>query len=143
VSPSDFPAQAPAVPISFRGAVSVLPEQHENAESRFNAAGVTYAADLNAFSEQLAGLVAESLERGGATIGPAEYSLEIQVVHLDFMFQGPCYVDYIVELGSGERFGQQASGESRLPGRACARALEAAVVQILEDRRTARHLGMM
>ena len=121
----------------------VTPAHRENAASRFNANGMTFAVDLNEFSEQLAGLVTESLEGGGAKIGPGQKTLEIGIVYLDFMFQGPCYIDYTVELGDGELFGQQSSGESRLFDKACARALEAAVVLILEDERTQQYLGAM
>jgi hypothetical protein len=102
---------------------------------------MTFEIDLNEFSRQLADLVSESLERAGAAIGPAGKGVAVEVVYLDFMFQGPCYVDYTVELGNGEVFGQQATGESSNFTTGCTRALETAVKQIIGDVRTGRYLG--
>jgi hypothetical protein len=141
LTPATFRAKAPDVAPGLRGPVSVTPVHSERPASRFNANGMLFEANLDRFSEQLAGLVAESLEKSGTALGAGGGSLEIQVVYLDFMFQGPCIVDSTVRLGNGAVFGLQATGASKLYDRACARALEAAVRQILGDPRTTAYLG--
>lgn len=141
VTPASFRAEAPDLSRSWPNQVSVTPSYGESPQSRFNASGMTFDANLDQFSEQLAGLVAASLEKSGTTIGPGDRSIEIQVVYLDFMFQGPCMIDYTVTLGNGEVFGQQAIGPSKMFTTACARALEVAIEQIVFDSRTSAYLG--
>lgn len=141
VTPASFRAKAPDLSRSWPGKVSVTPAYDESPQSRFNANGITFEANLDQFSEQLAGLVAGSLEKSGTTIGPGDRSIEIQVVYLDFLFQGPCMIDYTVTLGNGDVFGQQAIGPSKMFTTACARALEGAVEKIVFDSRTSAYLG--
>lgn len=141
VTPASFRAKAPELSRSWPGQISVTPSYSENPETRFNANGAAFEANLDQFSEQLAGLVAESLQKSGTSIGSSGKAVEIQVVYLDFMFQGPCIVDYTVTLGNGDVFGQQATGPSKMFTTACARALEGAARQIILDSRTAAYLG--
>lgn len=141
VTPASFRAKAPDLSQQWSGDVSVTPGYAVDPLSRFNANGVTFDVNLDQFSEQLAELVAESLAKSGATIGPSDRTMEIQVVYLDFLFQGPCLVDYSVRLGNGDVFGQQAAAPSKIFTTACARALEQAVQEILRDSRTITYLG--
>lgn len=141
VSPSNFDADAPKLAVSWPGPVSVTAVKRENPESRFNTGNAVFKVNLDEFSEQLSDLVSESLEKSGTPIGGGGKHMQIEVVYLDFMFQGPCYVDYTVTLGNGEVFGQQASGASRLFDTACAKALESAVGMIIGEARTLRYLG--
>ncbi len=97
--------------------------------------------NLDDFSNELARLVRESLQNAGAAIAPGHKTIEVRVVYLDFMFQGPCLVDFDTHLGSGEIFGLQASGERSFYDKACRLAFEAAVKQIVEDPRTTAYLG--
>jgi hypothetical protein len=141
VTPDTFDAEAPLLKSPWPGPVAVLALAQERPHPRFNANGVVFDVDLESFSTHLAGLVAESLRTGGTKIGPSEKSLQVEVVLLDFMFQGPCYLDYNVHLGNGQSFGQQTTGDSSNFTGACRKALEGAVPLILQDTRTARYLG--
>jgi hypothetical protein len=131
--PSAFGADPPSV--SFPAAsVSVAPVIRPDAASRLNANGVTFPVDLNEYSDELAGLVRKSLEQAGVHSGPQV--IRIQVDYIDFMYQGPCILDYRVQLGDLSAFGLQSKGDSALFNVACAEALESAVVAILSDGRT-------
>lgn len=141
LTPESFRAQAPPLSVSFPGPVAVTPVIREVAASHLNANGVAFEVDLNRFSEKLAALLAESLGKAGTTIGAGGGVLAVEVVYLDFMFQGPCYVDVTTTLGNGERFGQQTVGESSNFVTACRSALESAVLSIANDPRTASYLG--
>ena len=68
-------------------------------------------------------------------------TIAIQVFYLDFLFQGPCLVDYTVTLGEEPPFGLQAIGQSSNLKRACRAAFEAAVSQIVGHPRTAQYLA--
>jgi len=119
----------------------IAPLLQENSGARFNANGVTFDIDLNEFSEELARLLRESLEEAGGSAG-AGPEIRVQVDYVDFMFQGPCLLDYRVVLGDGEPFGLQSSGDSTNFAYACRAALEAAVSQVFDDERTVTFLGL-
>ena len=80
---------------------------------------VFFAVDLDAFSEHLADLIRESLRESGIASDVDAKQIEIEVVHLDFMFKGPCLIDYNVTLGGEDRFGLQSTGESGNFAKAC------------------------
>ena len=141
ITPDSFDAEAPELPGAWRGPVSVVSLAQENPHPRFNANGIAFEVDLNSFSSNLAELVSDSLRSAGTDVGIGGKRMRVEVVLLDFMFQGPCFLDYSVHLGNGEVFGQQAIGESSGFTRACRKALEAAVPLILEDARTVGYLG--
>ena len=141
VTPASFRAEAPALSKPWPGEILVTPSYADDPMSHFNANGMTFDVNLDQFSEQLAALVAESLEKSGATIGSGDRSMKIQVVYMDYMFQGPCIFDYTVRLGNGDVFGQQATGPSKMFTTACTRALESAAQNILLDARIVAYLG--
>ena len=141
LTPASFGAKAPTVSGAWRGPIAVSSIAQENPHPRFNANGTAFPVDLNLFSENLAELLSDSLQSAGVEIGSGGKSLRVEVVLLDFMFQGPCFVDYNVHLGDGKIFGQQTTGESVLFNRACRMAFESAVSQILQDARIIGYLG--
>jgi hypothetical protein len=100
-----------------------------------------FDVDLDVFSDHLAELVRTSLRESGVEIAPGGKNLRLEVVLLDFMYRGPCLVDYTVELGDAERFGLQSTGESSNFQVACRRALQSVVLQLLNDPRTSRYMG--
>ncbi len=136
VTPASFAAEAPTIATKWSGAVSVSPAHTGDPASRFNASGMVFEANLDEFSDNLANLVRTSLRESGLEIESGGKEIEVEVVYLDFMFQGPCLLDYTVELGHSETFGLQSSGESANFQSACRSALESAVMQLLNDSRT-------
>lgn len=135
VTPASFSAKAPSVVVSWPGPVSVSAVHVANPRSRLNANGTAFELDLDQFSDELARLVRESLEKAGTATGPGSKTLEVQVIYLDFMYQGPCLVDYRVALGNGEVFGAQSTGDSANFAKACRMALQSAVERIVGDPR--------
>ncbi len=141
VTPGSFASEAPAIAAKWPGAVSITAVHRSDPASRFNANGDVSEIDLNAFSDELARLVRESLAKGGTSTSIGDKTLAVQVIYLDFLFQGPCLVDYRVELGNGEVFGAQSSGDSASYTQGCRSAFESAVRQIVSDARTIAYAG--
>jgi len=141
VTPASFRAKAPPLTTSWPGPTLVTAGYAEKPDSRFNANGVAFEANLDEFSKQLAGLLSDSLRNSGTKIGAGGGVIEVRVIYMDFMFQGPCLLDYSVRLSNGTVFGQQSTGKSGNFAVACTRALEGAVKKIANDVRTAKYLG--
>lgn len=139
--PARLDAKPPPIARRWPQPVSVAATPRENPLSRFTPEGHIYEANLDDFSQELARLLRETLQNGGATVAPGHRSIEVQVVYVDFMFQGPCLVDFDTRLGSGEVFGLQSSGDSMYFEKACRLAFESAVKQVLDDPRTVAYLG--
>ncbi|MDP7073374.1 MAG: hypothetical protein QF910_02180, partial [Myxococcota bacterium] len=108
--------------------------------SRFNANGMQFSVNLDEFSDNLAQLLRTSLRESGVVIAGGGKKIEIEVVFLDFLFQGPCLVDYTVTLDGSLFFGLQSTGESSNFQTACRSALEDSVTQILNDARTQAYM---
>ncbi len=140
VTPASFNAKAPAVSIRATAPVSVQAQLTGSSASRFNANGFTFGVDLDAFSSELARLLVKSLRDAGVQI-PGEREIHVQVIYIDFMFQGPCILDYNVSLGANGPFGMQSRGDSSNFAIACRAAMEQAVTDIVADSRTAQFLG--
>jgi len=141
LKPADFKAEPTAIKTAWSGPVEVAGLHKSDPAGRFNANGVAFEIDLDAYSDYLAELVRTSLRDSGVAIGPGGRKLRLEVVYLDFMFQGPCLVDYTVELGNAERFGLQSSGKSSNFATACRSAFEGVVLQVLNDPRTLAYMG--
>lgn len=139
VTPKGFGAEAPRVMAPDAAPVAVSARLVEAPTSRFNANGIAFDVDRNVFSQELAALLSESLSRAGVDV-TGERQIEVQVDYIDFLFKGPCLLDYRVILGGGETFGLQSRGESGNFSIACRRAVEAAVADIVHDERTAAFL---
>lgn len=142
VTPESFDAEPQPLATPWPGPVSVGPGGHPEAISALLAEGRIYPLELDALSDKLARLLVESLEGAGTTIGPGGASLMLRVVHVDYLFEGPCLIDYTVTLGTGERFGLQAAGDVWTGFKAsCGEALEAAVRQVTGDSRITEYLA--
>jgi hypothetical protein len=141
VTPASFSAKAPAVSVAWPGPLSVRAAHRDDPISRFNANGTAFEANLDRFSDELARLLRDSLEKAGTKTTGGDKTLELQVIYLDFMFQGPCLLDYTVRLGNGEVFGAQSTGDSSNFAWGCRTALESAVTQIVGDSRTVAYAG--
>lgn len=141
LTPEGLQAEAPALSGRWMGRVSVGARAPKDPHPRFQAAGTTLDLDLAAFSQRLADLLSQSLREAGLDVGSEGKKIEVEAVFLDFLFQGPCYLDYNVHLGNGESFGLQSSGDSALYTKACRMAMEEAVLLTLDDARTRRYLG--
>jgi hypothetical protein len=140
ISPKGFHAAPPAVStIAAAAAVTVVPMVRVDNQARFNANGITYALDRNEFSTELARLLEQSLAGAGVKIG-GDRTLEVAVVYMDFLFQGPCLLDYDVRLGSEHVFGSQSRGDSWNFATACRLAMESAAKNIATDARTREFL---
>jgi len=141
VKPAGFHAKPPEITLQAAEAptVSVSPQLRDDPTSHFNANGVTFDIDRNAFSTELARLLAESLKNAGVPAG-GDREIRVAVVYLDFLFSGPCVLDYNVGLGEQPAFGMQSRGDSSNFATACRRALENAVRDIVADSRTAAFL---
>ena len=85
--------------------------------------------------------VLRAAQLAGRGLEEPHETIEVQVVYVDYLFQGPCLVDFDTRLGTGEVFGLQASGDGARFDTACRLAFESAVLQTLEDRRTVAYLG--
>ncbi|MBT37935.1 MAG: hypothetical protein CL938_05225 [Deltaproteobacteria bacterium] len=99
-----------------------------------------FSVNLDEFSDNLAQLLRTSLLESGVVIAGGGKKIEIEVVFLDFLFQGPCLVDYTVTLDGSLFFGLQSTGESSNFQTACRSALEDSVTQILNDARTQAYM---
>lgn len=120
-------------------AVDLRAVPHETPASHFNANGVTFDINRDHFSEDLVVLLRESLEgAGGVSAGPR--TIGVRVDYVDFMFQGPCLIDFRVVLGDQSPFGLQTVGESTNFSYACRSAIEAAVPAVFDDPRTVHYL---
>ena len=140
-TPASLDIEPPSITGRWPAPVWVTAAPRANPLSRFHPAGNSYEANLDDFSQELARLLRESLQNGGATLGPGHKTIEVQVVYVDYLFQGPCLVDFDTRLGTGEVFGLQASGDGARFDTACRLAFESAVLQALEDPRTMAYLG--
>lgn len=141
ITPASFSAKATNLSSAWPSPVSVVSGHSETPLSRFNANGMVFEADLNQFSDELAKLVRESLEKAGTPIAPGHKTLEVHVVYLDLMFQGPCLLDFNTRLGNGEVLGMQSIGDSSNFATGCRAAFESAVLQIINDQRTIAYMG--
>jgi hypothetical protein len=142
ITPASFSAKPPEVGSMSGGPVAVTGEHAQPASWRFHAAGVAYEYDRNAFSDELARLVAQSLSRAGAVIGAGGGSIAVRVIYLDFLFQGPCIVDYAVRYGDDDTWtGGQTQYDSASFATACREALEQAAAEIAAARRTRDYVG--
>ena len=140
-SPKSIGAKPQPVTPAWSGPVRVVPLKMENAMSKLYVMAKAQEIDLNDYSDSMAELVRLSLEQSGVATAGAERTLAVQVIYLDFLFQGPCLVDYTVTLGEEPPFGLQAQGQSSNLKRACRAAFESAVSQIVGHPRTAQYLG--
>jgi len=138
VTPKGFGAKAPYI-TPAKGSVSVSARLVDSPASRFNANGMAFDVDRNRFSEELAQLLEESLARAGVDTNGAR-RLEVQVDYIDFMFQGPCILDYRVIFDGRETLGLQSLGDSSNFAFACRSAVEAAVQDIASHKRTIEFL---
>jgi hypothetical protein len=140
IAAKGFRATPPALPpIAGARAVTVVPLVREDGQARFNANGITYEIDRNEVSAELARLLEQSLAGAGVSIH-GKRTLKLAVVYMDFMFQGPCVLDYDVWLGSKHAFGSQARGDSWNFATACRLAMESAAEDIATDARTREFL---
>jgi hypothetical protein len=140
-SPKSIGAEPQAVTLAWSGPVSVVPLTTDNGMSDVFAPMKMIPIDLNDYSESLAELVRLSIEKAGGATGGEERIIAVQVTYLDFLFQGPCLLDYRVVLGDETPFGDQTTGQDKNLKRACRAAFEAAVSQIVGHPRTVRYLG--
>ncbi|MEE2664224.1 MAG: hypothetical protein VX681_08905 [Myxococcota bacterium] len=141
LTPASFRAKPPEFDPIQGGPVVVLAGYTEPEAWRFNANGITFDYNRNAFSEDLARLVSGALSGAGVAVGEGGDPITVRVVYLDFMFQGPCIVDYAVKYGESAWAGGQARYESSNFATACREALELAAHDIVADPRTQLHLG--
>jgi hypothetical protein len=140
-SPKSIGAEPQAVTLAWSGPVSVVPIMTGNGMSDVYAPMKMIPIDLNDYSESLAELVRLSIEKAGGATGGEERTIAVQVTYLDFLFQGPCLLDYRVVLGNEPPFGNQATGQNKNLKRACRAAFESAVSQIVGHPRTVQYLG--
>jgi hypothetical protein len=140
LAPSDFDAEAPQIAAPWSGPVEVSGVHQATPRSRLHANGMTFDLDLDAFSEDLARLLREALREAGVSTRGGGKAIGLQVVYLDFLFGGLCLVDVTVTLGAQQRFGLQSAGEAISFVSACRKALEDAVVGVVNDARTRRYL---
>ncbi len=139
VTPASFRAKAPSVSAPVGAAVVIRAQPQDEPLSRFNASGFAFDLNRDEFSNELARLLEESLDTAGVDVD-GERPIRVQVDYLDFMFQGPCILDYRVWLGEGAAFGLQSEGTSSNFATACRGAFEAAVSDIVRDSRTVEFL---
>ena len=143
LSPASLRAKPPELdPIGGGRPVVVLADYAEPETWRFNANGLVFEYNRNAFSEDLARLVSGALSGAGVAVGGGGDAITVRVIYLDFMFQGPCIVDYAVRHGEGEWAGGQTRYESSNFATACREALEIAAREIASSPRTLAHLGV-
>ncbi len=140
VTPASFGAKAPSISGEWSGPVAVNALHTGEPASRLNANGMEFDIDLHTFSDHLAELLRTSLRDSGTEMGPGGKEIHLEVEYLDFMYQGPCLLDYTVQLGETSVFGLQSSGASSNFAKACRSALESAVLQILRDQRTRAYM---
>lgn len=139
-TPEDLKPEARRAAIAAAAPAEVVAVATNNAPEFLYVNGQSKEVDLDGFSKVLATLVADSLRASGVGIEVGGRPISLQVAWLDFMFQGPCIVDYNVVLGENEPFGQQSKGRGGNLEKACRLAFEAASDQILRDVRTVRYL---
>jgi len=141
INAASFKPKPQEVTVHWNRPVQVVPIAREDGAGRLNANGMAFDIDLNEFSSVLSKLVNDSLSKSGATLAPGDRTISIEVIYVDYMYKGFCLIDYTVTLGNGTLRGFQASGESALFDRACRKALESAVAQIVNDPQTIRYMG--
>ena len=140
MTPANFSAKPPAINTAWNGPLEVTAAYHGDPASRFNANGMQFSVNLDEFSDNLAHLLRTSLRESGVVIAAGGKNIQVEVVFLDFLFQGPCLVDYTVTLGKSEIFGLQSAGASSNFQTACRSALADSVSQIVNDPRTQAYM---
>ena len=139
-TPAGLKAKPPEVRGLEGGPVAVVGQHEEPTLLQLNANGVEIEYDRNGFADELARLVAESMSEAGVNVGAGGGTIGVRIVYMDFLFQGPCIVDYGIRYGDGDWLGGQARHESSSFMTACREALEQAASEIASSSRTRSYL---
>ena len=135
-----FGAQPQRLMLPFSGPVAIVATPSPERELRLWEGERLHRLDRRAFSEAMAALLRGSVEASGAAVVPQGKTIAVEVVHVDFLYKGPCLVDTTVRLGNGLAFGVQGQGGK--PARVgCREAFEDSIRLILGNPRTADYLG--
>ena len=130
-----FGAEARKVSLGWSAPVAVSAARTARPDAPFNVGGSIRKAKLDDQSDAMAELLRATLEESGATVAPGGKTLEVEVVHMDLLFGGPCVIDVTTRLGDGAVFGVQSQRDD------CKDAFEDAATRILGHERTYRYLG--
>lgn len=138
LSLESFKATPPEVTFELsstsQAGVSISAEPHPNPAIRLHVKGSAYDFDRNSLSNELVRLLSGSFETAGLNVVGTQ-RIRLQVDHLDYLFFGPCIVDFHVWLGNEPAFGLQSEGSGAVRT-ACRQALENAVLNVASHPRT-------